>query len=225
MSLDAVVQHYLWKSQYITFVPSSTPSLGPALSGWSLGKSAGISSGSTPVLNISPSPKPVSQLTNAPRQLTLDTLFDYLEELKLTGVIAGGAAVRYQDASDIDVFILGGNPWECQQLANKIGVEWLMDGSQYGEIPNALIATCYPDWSSKPIQIIASQRKTVLDLLDHFDTSIHMVALTDTDVWVKGAKSTETNQPFQVFNGSDVSMARADKLAARYGVAYEVVAL
>lgn len=170
-------------------------------------------------------------IVNVPRDVTLWHIFEAIKETGVHAVIAGGAATDWQKAGDIDIFVMPPpadvDNYDCtpvhaaEKLAQAIGkVVWQLIPSNYDANQSKFIATCYPKWASKPVQIIATLQPTVEALLDSFDLSVHMFALKGPD-WgsdvVCGSKATVPGSDIKVFGSTEKTMERAAKLQTRYG--------
>lgn len=173
-------------------------------------------------------------IVNVPRNVTLWHIFEAIKEAGVNAVVAGGAATDWQKAGDIDIFVMpppaGVDNYDCtpvhaaEKLAQAIGkVVWQLIPSEYDGNQSKFIATCYPKWAGKPVQIIATLQQDVAALLDSFDLSVHMFALKGPD-WgsdvVCGSKGTVPGAVINVFNSSDKTTERRIKLCHRYEAAY-----
>jgi hypothetical protein len=166
-------------------------------------------------------------IQNIPKTVTLQHLFQVLKDLEVNGCVAGGAATAWKSAADIDLFVFGSQE-DAESVATTIGHHTWADSSGVpDDYPdgNVVIATCYPLWANKPIQVIRSGKPDAAALLDDFDLSVHMHAIVGGDdghpVYFSGTKATLPGDSFKVYKHSGHTTARIEKLSKRYNVPYE----
>jgi hypothetical protein len=159
-------------------------------------------------------------------------------------VIAGGAAVDFDKAEDVDIWILSHGvkafSYDHQQSFNDHILKSL--GLLYDHLPTvagldgAYTETDSDDlenqdyensgfyvlvngvYAGKKFQIFATEATTPEALLNEFDLSVHQVAIMSDGTYVVVSTTTKTTEPIRVLNVRDQksTFRRALKLALRY---------
>jgi hypothetical protein len=169
------------------------------------------------------------------KRQTFRRVFEVANDLQAHVVIAGGAAVDFRRASDVDVFVLQ-QPWtrsrrrslaeDCEDMLTRLGgTTRPMDDETYvsadgrgsfyraGKIP-------VPGWCPHPIHVIGWRPDTgetsVVKLLETFDLSIHAWAIDDTGRLIGCDNSTPLTKPISIVHMTPTTPERLVKLTQRY---------
>ena len=165
----------------------------------------------------------------------LNQIFDLLPNRCPNVFIGGGAAVDLDKAGDIDVWFLKNNvrAAEAFVLANggKFRADTVSEESENDAYTNGafnLIGGFKFEPLQKNVQVLVMKHHSVLEVLDQWDISTHMIGYTATGVEVRGTNWTPvTVMPqLQVEELCKVEcicgkcqnhMARLEKIKERYG--------
>ena len=170
------------------------------------------------------------------RRNTFRAIFDAASRVGAHVIIAGGAAVDFRLASDVDVFVLQ-QPWYpgalslagvCASLLEALGgTALLTDAETYvnpddcrGQFCRAGVAT--PDWSPKSIHVIGWRHDdgyaatTPVALLETFDLSIHAWGVDETFQLIACDNSTLLKAPISIVHMTPTTPERLVKLTERY---------
>ena len=145
----------------------------------------------------------------------LEQIFSLLPHRCNSIFIAGGAAVNFDLAGDVDLIFGGKNGlenagkfWEAQpyKSAAKLG--------NYNKMH--LLGDVYVPFLNKIVQVLWTNHKTALECMDDFDISTHRFAYTSKGDYVEGNGATSPTEPPQVFKSNGKTFARYIKICKRY---------
>lgn len=170
--------------------------------------------------------EPISpSLVEALKKETFRRVFEAAVTSGVHAVIAGGAAVDFRRASDVDVFVL--DTWPAvNRFCEAIGVGGLSvdrDGLVYvgddrGQFFRA--AKFNMPWCPKPIHVIGWQPNdgdaSTVRLLETFDLSIHAWAIDERGSLIACDNSTTLKTPISVIRMTPTTPERLVKLTERY---------
>lgn len=168
-----------------------------------------------------------------------DSLTAYLPEAyRPKAVIAGGFAVRQQDATDIDLWIPAGGDYlqtYCDIKNHLVAAghiptpaalqEWVLE-EVYPD-GRHLVATIKNALLGKDLQILVAEAPDAQALVDSFDLSVHALGLSKKDnenfLVHFGKDWTPASEPIKVlrFTTPQSTLDRLYKLAARYGLTWD----
>jgi len=158
-------------------------------------------------------------------------IFALIEPTHIKCVIAGGAVVDFDQALDIDVFVLSQDWRTVLMVGNAI------DGRRFtgslmsldDDIPYEgghaddfyRLGSCHPSWSPKPIHItgfggLSTGNSSVESLLETFDLSVHAWAYDEKGRIHGIPTSTRPCDPITVSHIRSTTAARLLKLSQRY---------
>lgn len=170
------------------------------------------------------------------RRQAFKQIFNAAQSVDVRAIIAGGAVVDLEHASDIDVFVL-------QQRYNRVHSRSLAEDCDFlllelGGTPHNMDAEtyiqsdgrgqfyragkCRPEWSPKPIHVIGWRHDdgwsatTPHHLLETFDLSIHAWATDAHSSVIVCENSTSMNEPIRVVHLTPTTPDRLVKLTQRY---------
>lgn len=135
-------------------------------------------------------------------------------------MIAGGAAVDYDKASDIDVFFCKNNisaavAWLEAQPNHKKREK----PTKYDEAKDTsyLIGEFLPEGGDKMVQVVVSSADSSFGVLETFDISTHMKGILATGNQCISPNWTDPSVPPKVYNVKKKTFERYVKICARYG--------
>jgi hypothetical protein len=141
--------------------------------------------------------------------------------------IAGGAAVSFDLATDIDV-------WFGEQQ-RKVAEEWIQEMQKLGSIflpgdgqvydNGEVLGNLWYPKINKPIQVILNALPSMNQCLESFDISTHMRAYTSKGVEVLGSKHTPPNLPPKILRQTKKTFQRYIKICLRYGHTPDILTL
>lgn len=176
-------------------------------------------------------------------QQTVKLFFNLLpKELRLDALIAGGAAVRYDLADDVDIWILGklpGNLAHSRILQTQIAEQLFSLNKSNDELFAPVVSFDVPDlidvkaaaymtavvklvegtYLDKKFQVLHAESVYPMDLLASFDLSVHQAALTYDGAFVTAPSTTKVREPIQIVKLDTPihTFKRYYKLFHRYG--------
>lgn len=146
----------------------------------------------------------------------LQKVFDLLPNKCPSVFIAGGAAVDYDRAGDVDVFFCKNNLPAALKFINDNGGTVLDKPNPYGKNTSFLVGEI-KDKVDKTIQVVVSTYATAHETVDDFDISTHMLGYLSTGNKVVGTHYTDLKTPPKVLNVKDKTVSRYYKICDRYG--------
>ena len=169
-------------------------------------------------------------LSDNERYQKLLPIFNFLPNKCPNVYVAGGAAVDYDKASDVDLWF----PKEGWQAAKDFLTQFKITqtrkifkyddydsakekGTTYGNKDNLVLGEVYfGDAIKKLVQIIVTDKPTSLDLLNLFDISTHAIAVHADGKVVKCEKFTDPSQPPRILVYRSNTLSRYIKICNRY---------
>jgi hypothetical protein len=160
-------------------------------------------------------------LTDHTKQI-LDSLFAALDLKCAAAFVAGGAAVDIDKAGDIDLWFKHEHLTAAVETLNMMPIRSAVmktdDG--YGESgSNGILVGVglLPDIIGLPIQVLTTNYSSIVDHLNGFDISTHMVAYDAGHNLTTVPRTTAPDMPPYVFKNHPKTLQRYIKICMRYG--------
>lgn len=155
----------------------------------------------------------------------IQRLFRVIGDYRWPICVAGGAAVDCSRAIDIDLFVLDIKHQfrDAQMIAARIGtkllrVEQFFPDSCDGAVNRTLVCSVAVPGVSRPVQICTASYLTPHELIESFDLSVHMAAITLGGQIVRSPQTTSPTSEIRICRWTTpiATLDRARKLAERY---------
>lgn len=146
----------------------------------------------------------------------LNLVFDLLPNRCPTVFIAGGAAVDYDKAGDIDIFFYKTNLVAATKFLNDNRGTVLDKPNEYGNMESFLVGEIEGK-ADKKIQVCVSIKDSAQETVDAFDISTHSIGYLSTGEYIKGKYWTAADIHPTVHNIKKKTGERYIKICKRYG--------
>ena len=143
----------------------------------------------------------------------LELVFSRLKDRCNSIVIAGGAAVDFDSATDIDIWFTDKSQHLAQDFLESLPYYRFDDGKSYDI--GTLIGEAYIPDLNKPVQVL--QGLNVQALLKGFDLSTCRIAYTSRGQRIEGEGWTPTTERPQMLAAQRKSLSRYIKYCTRFG--------
>ena len=146
-------------------------------------------------------------------------------------LIAGGAVVDLETATDIDVFVLedfhsGGH--DSALLLRHLDSDWVVDRDpieylaaddrQVKDHACCSIGTAHPSARGQPIHVVASESRDWQGVLNSFDLSICRWGVDHDLYLLRGIEASTPGQPTHILRMTTTTLTRAAKYQERFGL-------